>query len=203
MDSVYTITHHATFLVNKCVHIQRKTKLNMSQICSPPSWINCFLLQVWQRDDIHGGIPVFFTIHFWDTVIYTRIRSYHGKWLLTLIAFNLCINDYPSHRRHLIKLWQRTCKFSSSFFCSDLSSHGRRLIKLWQTMRKFSFETTSLFCSDLSRNEWWKAPEYLHVRHHVATPVTGSNWFKMTDCKFGSSLTWFFSGYEHICWPRR
>ena len=31
MDSVYTITHHATFLVNKYVHIQRKSKLNMSQ----------------------------------------------------------------------------------------------------------------------------------------------------------------------------
>ena len=26
-------------------------------------------------------------------VIYTRIRSYHGKWPLTLIASNSCIND--------------------------------------------------------------------------------------------------------------
>ena len=31
MDSVYTITRHATFLVNKCVHIQRKSKLSTSQ----------------------------------------------------------------------------------------------------------------------------------------------------------------------------
>ena len=31
MDSVYTITRCATFLVNKCVHILRKSKLNTSQ----------------------------------------------------------------------------------------------------------------------------------------------------------------------------
>ena len=31
---IYTITHHATFLVNKCIYIQRKSKLNTSQICS-------------------------------------------------------------------------------------------------------------------------------------------------------------------------
>ena len=63
-------------------------------------------------------------------------------------------------------------------------SHGRRLIKSWRRMREFSFKTTSFFCSDLSRNEWWRAPEYPHVRHHIATPVTGSNWFKVADCKF-------------------
>ena len=30
MDSVYTITHHTTFLVNK-INIQRKSKLNMNK----------------------------------------------------------------------------------------------------------------------------------------------------------------------------
>ena len=55
MDSVYIITHHATFLPTNYVDIQRKSKSNTSKIAWRPSCKNQFLFRAWHIDDVHGG----------------------------------------------------------------------------------------------------------------------------------------------------
>ena len=126
MESVYTITRNATFLVNKCVHIQRKSKLNTSQ--NLQSAILNQLLPVagmatwWHTWGYSSGLRHSFLPRSEQkklVVLKLNSRVLHHNlirrlpwqsFIHELEAITVSQQLYPSHGRHLIKLWRRKRK---------------------------------------------------------------------------------------------